>query len=81
MDDILVYGSTLEEYDRRLEQVLNRLNIKLNSEKCNYRSKEVCYMGHKLSDKGLKADQKKDSGCNRNGKTKKEKKALQEWLL
>ncbi len=82
MDDILVYGSTIKEHDERLEQVLKRCrdqNIKLNREKCHYRTSEVNYMGHRLSDKGLKADPKKIQAVTEMTRPK-DKKSLQEWL-
>ena len=56
LDDILVYGSTFEEYLANLEQVLKRLeqhNITVNPEKCRFNLTEVEYVGHVLSNKGM----------------------------
>lgn len=56
IDDIIVYGSTVEEHDRRLGKVLKRLSdydITLNSDKCMYRVKSLEFLGHRLSSKGI----------------------------
>ena len=62
VDDILVWGSTVEEHDRRLELVLERAqqqNLKLNKEKSQIGQKEISYVGHILSQNGIKPDSKK----------------------
>ena len=62
MDDILIWGRTLEEHDRRLKQVLDKArkyNLKLSKNKCEFRKKEVTYVGHVLSDTGVKIDYEK----------------------
>ena len=54
--DILVWGSTKEEHDRRLRQVLERLrvgNVRLQPRKCRFRQSSVTYYGHTLSGKGI----------------------------
>ena len=64
-DDILVFGEgdTYEEahqdHDRKLESLMKRCqerNVKLNKEKMKLRRSEVPYIGHVLTDKGLKPD-------------------------
>ena len=62
MDDILIWGRTLEEHDRRLKQVLDKARkyyLKLSKNKCEFRKKEVTYVAHVLSDTGVKIDYKK----------------------
>jgi len=57
VDDILVHGTTMEEHNTRLRQVLERareINLKLNRKKCKIAVPEVDYVGHKLSRVGLK---------------------------
>ena len=52
VDDILVWGTTIEEHDTRLEQVLQRAqerNLKLNKDKSQIMLKEISYIGHILS--------------------------------
>jgi len=64
-DDILVYGcgSSEEEYmkdhDANLRRLLQRAreqNLKLNKKKLKLRLKEVAYVGHLLTSKGLLPD-------------------------
>ena len=57
-DDIVVFGSTVEEHDRRLDAVLRRLmqaGLTLNKDKCRFRLTELVFMGHRLSRKGVTA--------------------------
>ena len=56
MDDILIYGATLEEHNRRLKQVLTicrEKNLKLNPQKTRLCTNSVQYIGHKLTDQGV----------------------------
>ena len=64
-DDILIFGegSTVEEartdHDNNFHSLMRRCreqNIKLNQDKVNLRRKEVPFMGHVISEKGLQAD-------------------------
>ena len=64
-DDILIFGegSTVEEartdHDSTFHSLMRRCreqNIKLNQDKVNLRRKEVPFMGHVISEKGLQAD-------------------------
>ncbi|CAH2098790.1 unnamed protein product [Euphydryas editha] len=60
IDDILIHTKTEEEHDRILEQVLKKAqeyNIKFNRKKCNFKKKEVKYLGHVLTTEGIKVDQ------------------------
>lgn len=60
--DIVVHGKTIEEHDRRLEQVLKvatEYNIKFNSEKCVFNTKEVKFLGHIIDKEGIHIDNKK----------------------
>ncbi len=59
VDDILIWGSTREEHDLRLRQVMDRIravNLKLNPDKCRFRVSEVSYVGHLQTDQGIKPD-------------------------
>ena len=82
MDDILIWGTNLEEHDRRLKQVLDRArkyNLKLSRNKCEFRKKEVTYVGHVLSDKGVKIDYEKLRAVEQM-KAPENKKELQHFL-
>ncbi|RVE62485.1 hypothetical protein OJAV_G00157530 [Oryzias javanicus] len=62
IDDILVWGESIEQHDRRLRKLLERIrsiNLKLNKSKCKIRMTEITYIGHVLSEKGLKPDPEK----------------------
>lgn len=59
MDDIIVYSSSLEEHMHRLENVFKRLdecNLKLQTDKCEFLRKEVAYLGHLVTNVGVKPD-------------------------
>ena len=62
VDDILVWGTTGQEHDERLRQVLERArdyNLKLNRKKSQVRKDEVTYIGHVISKEGVKPDPEK----------------------
>jgi hypothetical protein len=62
-DDIVVFGRTKEEHDKRLVQVLNRIREKkltLNKEKCEFGMDKITFMGHMLSKNGPTSDRVKD---------------------
>lgn len=57
IDDILIFGQDEEEHQNRLRftmKILKENNILLNEEKCFFNTKEVKFLGHKLSEKGIK---------------------------
>ena len=58
-DDIAVWGDTVEEHDRRLEAVLQRLGdigLGLNFSKCLFRMMRMPYMGDLVTRDGVKPD-------------------------
>ena len=62
IDDILVWGRTVEEHDERLEKALQRArqrNLRLNPDKCKIRCTKVMYIGHPLTGDGVKPDASK----------------------
>ena len=61
-DDIIVFVKDNEEYDKALEQVLERIRksgLKLNKKKCIIRVTETTFLGHLISASGIKADPRK----------------------
>ena len=57
-DDILVWGSDIEEHNKRLRAVLQKArdsNLKLNRSKLKIGLPEVTYVGHTFTKQGLKA--------------------------
>jgi hypothetical protein len=58
IDDVIVYGNTIEEHARRLEHVLQgfeRANLQLQPSKCVFARPEVEYLGYILSRDGIQA--------------------------
>ena len=57
IDDLLVHSASHPEHLVALNQVLDRLvqhNIKINLQKCVFGSKEVSYLGFRLTEEGIK---------------------------
>ncbi|XP_048515544.1 uncharacterized protein LOC125502056 [Athalia rosae] len=62
LDDIVIYASSLHEHTRKFNLLIDRLrsaNLKLQPDKCEFLRKEVNYLGHIISEEGLKPDPKK----------------------
>lgn len=56
-DDILVAGRNIEEHNRRLELVFQRIaehGLKLKLAKCSFLQSEVSYLGHVIDGKGTR---------------------------
>lgn len=61
-DDILVYSSSPEEHQQHLDKVLSILwehSLFVNEKKCDFGWREVAYLGHIISDRGVEVDPKK----------------------
>lgn len=59
LDDVLIFGNSYEQHLSRLEKVLARIEdsgVKLKPDKCNFLLKEVSYLGHKITEEGIKTD-------------------------
>ncbi|GFS65421.1 retrovirus-related Pol polyprotein from transposon 412 [Nephila pilipes] len=57
LDDIIIVGRTFEDHLRNIRRVLEKLKmaiLKLNPFKCNLFRREVGYLGHIISDEGVK---------------------------
>ena len=64
MDDVIVWGTTQEEHDDRLREVLRiarKMNLKLNKDKCEFSVKKLTFIGDLISDQGVQPDPKKVS--------------------
>lgn len=62
VDDLIVWGKDKAEHDSRLNLVLKRAreqNIKFNLAKFKFAQSSVKYMGHILTNEGLKVDDDK----------------------
>ena len=64
LDDIIVFGRTLQEHRERLSLVLSRLTeggLKINPKKCKLLCEQVVVLGHVVSGKGIPTDPEKIS--------------------
>ena len=64
LDDILIFGKTIEEHNHRLEMVLSRIKqagLKLAPTKCKFMETEIKYLGHIINEEGVKTDPDKIS--------------------
>lgn len=55
LDDLIVFGRTLEEHEERLLKVLDRLEeegLKVSLDKCLFGRTSVTYVGHVVSQDG-----------------------------
>ena len=62
LDDVIIFGSSVNEVVERLKIVLDRLreaNLKLKPKKCHLFQKEVLYLGHVVSEAGVSTDPSK----------------------
>ena len=59
LDDVIIYSRTFEEHLERLEHVFERLKesgLKIKLEKCKFLATEVHYLGHVVSEQGVRPD-------------------------
>ena len=62
LDDIIVYGTSEDEYVDNLRQVFDRLtkhNVTLNPAKCRFGMEEVEYVGHTINSEGMSFSEEK----------------------
>lgn len=62
LDDIVVFASSLQEHEQKLTEVFERLKIhglKVQPDKCEFLRKEVAYLGHIISENGVKPNPEK----------------------
>ena len=68
IDDFIIHGSTEEQHDQRLRQVLDRcrkVNLKLNLSKCEFKKTELQYLGNVISRNTIRPDRSKtDAMCD-----------------
>lgn len=62
IDDVLIFGPTVESLRERTEKVHERLsenNLTLNKGKCEYEKESLTFLGHRLSKEGFHIDEEK----------------------
>ncbi len=68
LDDLIVFGKTLEEHEQRLFKVIARLEeagLKLSLDKCQFCRAQVTYVGHIVSENGIATDPDKVEAVTR----------------
>ena len=61
-DDIIVYGRSVAEHDKRLQEVFETIaksGLKLNKKKCELCKPKICYFGSVISEQGVSPDPEK----------------------
>ena len=61
MDDIVIYAESLEDHIRKIKKLFRRLKtagLTLQPDKCLFQ-KRVVYLGHVISEEGVRPDPKK----------------------
>lgn len=64
LDDILVFSTSLQEHAENLEKilkVLNKFNLKIQLDKCEFMKKETAFLGHIITTEGVKPNPEKIS--------------------
>lgn len=59
LDNIVVYAKSLVDHDTKLREVLDRLRthrLKLQPNKCEFLREEVNYLGHQITEVGVRLD-------------------------
>lgn len=62
LDDIVIYASSLTEHNQKFNKLAERLrsaNLRLQPDKCEFLRKEVTYLGHIISEQGVRPDPQK----------------------
>jgi len=62
LDDIIVFGKSLEDHNNKIIDVFERLkinNLKIEPSKCNLLKKECLNLGHIITEHGIKPDKSK----------------------
>ncbi|XP_062537716.1 uncharacterized protein LOC134206052 [Armigeres subalbatus] len=64
LDDVMVFGQTIEEHDRNLQKVLKKLedhNVMINQDKCFFGKEIVKFLGFKVTNEGWQVESEKIS--------------------
>ena len=62
LDDVIIFSTDFDEHIRRLKLVLDRLrnaNLKLKPSKCSFLQRQVKFLGHVVSGRGVQTDPEK----------------------
>jgi hypothetical protein len=62
LDDIVIYAKSLADHNGKLREILDRVRthqLKLQPDKCEFLRTEVNYLGHQITESGVKPDPQK----------------------
>lgn len=62
LDDILIFSTSLQEHIDAINKIFDRLrkfNLKIQIDKCNFFARQTDYLGHTLTNEGIKPNQNK----------------------
>lgn len=82
VDDVLIISETIEDHCDHIKKVLEKFdeyNVTVNPEKCRFSKKEVTFLGHIISEYGIRMDPQKIETIQ-NFKTPTKKKDIQSYL-
>jgi hypothetical protein len=68
LDDTVLYAKSLADHNTKLREVLDRLRtykLKLQPAKCEFLRKEVNYLGHQITETGVRPDPQKVEAIDR----------------
>ena len=69
-DDLIIHGKGVEEHDRCLFAVLDRLSevgLTVNGEKCEFRLSKLTFFGHELTNDGVNPSEEKVAALEMQG--------------
>ena len=67
MDDVLDYGKTTAEHDKRLLAVMEKISaagVTLNPKKCEFSQRQLKFLGHIVNEQGIQADPDKTAAIS-----------------
>ena len=67
MDDVLVYGKTTAEHDKRLLAIMEKISdegVTLNPKKCEFSQRQLKFLGHFVNEQGIQADPDKTAAIS-----------------
>lgn len=68
LDDIVLFASSLKEHGIKVRRLFDRLHnakLSLQPDKCEFLNTEVIYLGHIISDEGVRPDPKKTEAVDK----------------
>lgn len=82
LDDIIIPAYDISDHNKKLRKVFDQFrqyNLKLSPGKCHFLRKEINFLGHSVSEKGLHPDPSKIN-CIKNSPTPKNQKEVKSFL-